>query len=222
MARLFITPREMDFINDISKEIIKDVIGERIYYYSLDAVRSQVNDLYEESPEKVFDHPIIIDAMVVYEPNEIATNAFGLESSFNIEVHVQKRDMVDRGIEIKEGDFFSYGHVFFEVLQVRGSRNLYGQVEYEDGVKIVAKQARKTQFVSKVLGPTSENHSEPDAIKKTFYQQRGQEVNPEGPTGDIRALQSKQVLDAPLSVSLVTPTSGSGSFNRTPSFYDEP
>ena len=30
MARLFITPRELDFISDINKEIVKDVIGQKV------------------------------------------------------------------------------------------------------------------------------------------------------------------------------------------------
>jgi hypothetical protein len=30
MARLFVSPREINFINDIAKELIKDVIGQKI------------------------------------------------------------------------------------------------------------------------------------------------------------------------------------------------
>ena len=35
MSRLFITPREIDFIADVTKEITKDVIGDVIYYYTV-------------------------------------------------------------------------------------------------------------------------------------------------------------------------------------------
>ena len=35
MARLFITPRELNFISDITKEIIKDVVGQKVYYYPI-------------------------------------------------------------------------------------------------------------------------------------------------------------------------------------------
>ena len=58
MARLFITPREIDFIADITKEITKDVIGDVIYYYKVREDVSEVHDIYEEAPEKVFDPPI--------------------------------------------------------------------------------------------------------------------------------------------------------------------
>ena len=57
MARLFITPREIDFINDMFKEVVKDVVGQKIYYNPIANDKSKVHDVYEESTEKVFDNP---------------------------------------------------------------------------------------------------------------------------------------------------------------------
>ena len=59
MARLFITPKEIDFISDLTKEITKDIIGSKIYYYSVREDISNVHDIYEEAIDKVFDplHP---------------------------------------------------------------------------------------------------------------------------------------------------------------------
>ena len=53
MSRLFITPREIDFIADINKEITKDVIGDVIYYYKVREDVSNVHDVYEEAIEKL-------------------------------------------------------------------------------------------------------------------------------------------------------------------------
>ena len=61
MGRFFITPREINFINDIAKEIVKDVIGQKIYYFPISEIKSKVHDVYEESPDKVFENPIEID-----------------------------------------------------------------------------------------------------------------------------------------------------------------
>ena len=54
MARLFVTPREIDLISDLTKEIHKDVIGQVIYYYSVREDVSEVHDIYEEAVEKDF------------------------------------------------------------------------------------------------------------------------------------------------------------------------
>ena len=55
MARLFITPREINFINDIGKEIVKDVVGQKIYYFPISEVKSKVHTLYEEAIDKIFN-----------------------------------------------------------------------------------------------------------------------------------------------------------------------
>ena len=84
MASLFITPREINFINDIGKEIVKDVIGQKIYYFPISQIKTRVHDIYEEAPEKVFDNPINLDALVKYNPQEVRANEFGFEEFFTI------------------------------------------------------------------------------------------------------------------------------------------
>ena len=53
MSRFFITQREINFINDLTKELIKDVIGQKIYYFQISEIKSNVHDIYEEAPEKI-------------------------------------------------------------------------------------------------------------------------------------------------------------------------
>ena len=220
MPRLFITPREMSFINDIAKEIVKDVVGQKIYYFSISEIKTQIHDIYEESPDKVFDDPIEIDCMVKYQEQEIRTNQFGSEEFYNIECYIQKKDLLDKGIEVNEGDFFSYGSVFFEVIKAPTSSTIYGQIEYGNFITVTGRQARKRQFISKVFGPTSEKYSDLDAVQDTFVQQRGFEKNRLGETGDVRDLVKKGVLEKPITgpkeVSPRGDKTGAGS-----SFYDE-
>ena len=90
MARLFITPREIDFISDLTKEVIKDVSGQKIYYYVVREDLSDVHDVYEEAPNKVFDPPVEIEARVDYQPEEIRTNKFGHEEFYTINVFSMK------------------------------------------------------------------------------------------------------------------------------------
>ena len=199
MARLFITPREINFINDIGKEIVKDVIGQKIYYFPISEVKSKVHDVYEESSNKVFENPIEIEALVKYQPQDIRANYFGSEEYYTIEAYVQERDLIDKGIKILEGDFFSYGEVFFEVITAPDSNTIFGQVEHKGFVTITGKQSRQGQFTSQVFGPTDERYSDKDAVQDTFVQQRGFSQNIQGDTGDVRELQKKGVLDGPIS-----------------------
>lgn len=220
MGRLFIGPREIDLVNDLTKELIKDVIGQKIYYYSISQSKTKINELYDEAPEKIFETPLEIDCLVNYLEPTFKTNIYGPEKTQNIEVYVQKRDLIDKTIEIEVGDFFTYGEVIFEILSVTTTKEIFGQIEHSDGIKLLGKQSRKQVFFTKVLGPTNEQFTDPDAVQKTFVQQRGFPENQEGETGDIRALQEKGVLTKPIAgpqqVSPRGDPEGAGS-----AFYDE-
>ena len=199
MSRLFLTPREIDFINDVNKEIIKDVVGQKIYYYSVRADLTNIHDVYEEAPEKVFDPPIEIEARVEYQPEQNRINRYGVELYYTIEVYLHNRDLLDRNIDVKIGDYFSYDATFFEITESQVDSNIYGQIEHAMGVKVVGRQAREGQIQMIPHGPTSESYTDPGAVQETFVQQRGFEENRLGETGDLRALQQKGVLTPPIS-----------------------
>lgn len=220
MARLFVTPREIDFISDLTKEITKDVRGQKIYYYRIREDLSNVHDIYEEAVEKVFDPPVEIEAMVEWEPETVRTNRFGSEEYYSITVYLHARDLLHRDINVREGDFFSYGSTFFEITSAVGDKQVYGQVEHLVGFKIAGKQARKGLFSAKPIGPTGENKTEPDAVQKDFVQQRGLEENRLGPTGDKRDLIESGKIDPPEAPAEVANKEEDS--NVSSSFYDEP
>ena len=198
MARLFVTPREINFINDLTKELIKDVVGQNIYYYSISESRTKINELYDEATEKIFESPIESECLVDYQEPTCTTNRYGVENTQNIEVYMQSRDLLDRQIDVDVGDFFTYGTVIFEITSVSVTKNIFGQIEHNDGIKVIGKQSRKQVFFTRVLGPTDEELSDPDAVQDTFVQQRGFATNEQGETGDVRELQKRGVLTEPI------------------------
>ena len=199
MARLFVTPREIDLISDLTKEVIKDIAGQKVYYYRVREDLSDIHDVYEEAPDKVFDPPVEIEARVEWLPGEIRTNRFGNEEFSTINIFFHERDLLDREVEVRTGDFFSYGNTFFEITSAIVESNLFGQIEHSIGVKVVGKQSRIGQIDVLPNGPTSEAYSDEDAVQDTFVQQRGFEENNLGETGDKRQLQSDGKLDEPIS-----------------------
>ena len=221
MARLFITQREMNFISDITKEVIKDVIGQKIYYYPVSESKTKSHDVYAEAIQKIFDNPIALDVLVNNEFQiDTKIDKFGVDTNFKIEVYVQHRDMVEKGISPAIGDYYSFSDVFYEITEYKYMRNIYGQAENIDGVSLVGTRVRESQFKAVLKGPTGIEYSDPDAIQHTFVQQRGLVENAEGPTADVRDLVRQGVLDPPLTgarqVSEKGDVTGAGH-----SFYDE-
>lgn len=197
MARLFITPREQDLISDLTKELIKDVAGQKIFYYRVMSEVTNIHDVYEEAIDKHFDLPIEIEARVEWSPRETATNRFGSEQLYSINAFLHYRDLIDKDIEIREGDYFSYGDTFFEITSTAFTSEIFGEVEYRTGIQITGKQARKGLIDRDPIGPTDEGLGDSDAVQTTFSQQRGLKENSEGETGDVRALQQQGKVDPP-------------------------
>lgn len=222
MSRLYITPRELNFISDITKEFMKDVVGQKVYYYAINENKTKVDGLYNEATKKVYDQPIALDALVDTNfQDDTKINQFGVDASYKVEVFLQYRDLVDKGITVSIGDFFSFSDIFYEVTEKVFMRNIYGLPEHKDGIKLVGTKARNTQFTARAIGPTDISYSDPDAVQTTFHQQRGQSVNAEGPTGDKRDLQNENVLGPPITGAKEVSPRGDTDGSGASSFYGD-
>ena len=222
MARLFITPRELNFISDITKEIVKDVIGQRIFLYPISEIKTKTHGVYSEALRKVYDNPIALDAIVDTNfQNDTKIDKFGVDAQFKIEVYVQYRDLIDKGIEISIGDFFSFSDIFYEISERTFMRNIYGMPEHKDGVKLIGVKAREGLFDAPLIGPTDISYTDADAVQTEFNQQRGESMDSSGqPTGDKRDLVESGVLDKPLTGPKEVSQNGDPN-NVGSAFYDE-
>lgn len=221
MSRLFITDRELNFIADITREVIKDVIGQKVYYYPISELKTNTHLIYNEAIKKVFDNPIALDCLVDSNfQSDTKINAFGIDSQFKIEVYIQHRDLVEKGINVSIGDFFSFSDVFYEITERVFMRNIYGLPDHKDGVKMIGTKARSGQIEALTIGPTDIRRPDSDAVQKQFVQQRGFVENSEGPTGDVHDLVRNGTLDEPLSGPREVSPRGDPSGNGS-SFYDE-
>jgi hypothetical protein len=194
MSRLFITPREIQFINDTTKEFVKDVIGHSIMYYAVSTMKTDIHDVYDEAMTKIFENPVKLDVIAGQPSWETRHNIFGAEQTNKIEIFVQARDLIDKSLTLNEGDFFTYHDGVYEVSSYLGTGNIFGLEEYDTAYKIVGVLARPGAFDPKTFFPPQKDSAGPyeqTEVLKTFEQQRGLPENSEGPTGDIRQANSR-------------------------------
>lgn len=216
------TTRELDFISDITKELIKDVVGQKIYLYPISEFNTLTNDVYLEATKKAFDNPIIVDALVdASTQKDTEFTGFGPDKQYSLEVFVQHRDVVEKGINITIGDFFSFGDVVYEITEQLRIKNIYGLAEHADGVKLVGTRAREDQIKLLMKGPTELSYSDQDAQQLEFVQQRGFESNKQGETADTRTLIEKGVLERPISGPHETSELGNGKVPSGNAFYGD-
>lgn len=193
MARLFIGPKEQAFINDITKEFTKDVVGQFIIYFPVSIIHTKVHAIYDEALEKIFENPIKLDVLAG-QPNRTQTfNAFSLDSENTLELYIQARDLLDKGLDVYPGDYFIYGHDVFEVLTAVDLENIYGQPEYDKATKVTAKLARSGEFNLQDLKNMLDvnKNFEQSNSEKTYIQQRGLSETSEGATNDFREMRDR-------------------------------
>jgi hypothetical protein len=200
MPRLFITSKEIEYMNDVVKEVIKDIVGQKIFYYPVSKTGTKVDKIYNESDKKVFENPIELDVLIGQPQWEGKFNKFGYQQNATVEILVQARDLIDKRVQIFQGDYFVYGDAAFEIVSYLNMNNIFGQEEYESAYKIIGKLALPGEFDSSSLFNPTKESIDNSGIQNTFEQQRGIEEDSSGkPTGDIRQVQErlKQQDDLP-------------------------
>lgn len=194
MPRLFITPKEVSLINDWTKEYVKDIVGQEIFYYPISIIKSKPHSIYDEAIRKFFDHPIRMPILAGVPERETRHNNFGLEHTTKLELFIQARDLIDKGLSLAEGDYFTYGESVYEITSYLATGNIFGLVEYVTSYKVEARLARPNEFDPKTYLKARTDQNLPfteKAVQQEFSQQRGLPENSEGETGDVRETRQR-------------------------------
>lgn len=147
MARnLFINQQEIDFFNCIGKELIQDIVGETLTYYSVADKLTHSDDLYGEAVKKTVYRPVEINALVRYNAPEQTVTNFTIDTVYTIDIYFLLEELTERGIIPREGDFVKYGKNVYEVLQLTQPQTTYGRVEDQVQAKATCRIARAGQF----------------------------------------------------------------------------
>lgn len=223
MARLFVSPRDAQFISDVTKELMKDVVGAKVYYYRVLHDLTQVNETYNEAKEIVYDDPVSIDVFLKFTNQEVKTGKFGKEKYKELEIHFHHEDLLDRDILPREGDLISWGDNFYEIFETTKETELWGLVEFEIGIGVQAKQVQFGAIHAPVEAPVGKRNEDFDSESGGNWQQsRGKEQFSNGqPTGDRRRHKEKDQWDEPDQQMKQSPLGEPPRQRSQGSFYDD-
>lgn len=148
MARKFVLDREIAFINAINKELVQDVVGQEIHYYAILAEQTRANRLYSESVKKTWAAPVKINALVQYDNPETVTTGMGTDSRYEAEVYCHAKELEERNVSPREGDFVEFGSIFFEITSVTQPQLVFGQANNKIMTKLTCVPSREGQFAA--------------------------------------------------------------------------
>lgn len=148
---VFLNEKERQFVKSINMEIQERLLSQQILYYPIDKKSTNFHALYGEAINKTFLPPIQIFAMVEFNNEETESpSSIGIDKINTITINFHKRRLnEDKDLEVQVGDFVRYGDYYYEIVQLKTPRKLFGQVEHTFEVTALCIRTREGNFDSK-------------------------------------------------------------------------
>ena len=85
--------------------------------------------------------------MVEWEGIETSTSNYGLDKNSSIIIHFHKRRLTeDQDLFVREGDFVSYGDIYYEIVTLSEPKQLFGQIQHKMEISAKCVRAREGLF----------------------------------------------------------------------------
>jgi len=147
---LFLGKKERDLVKQVNDELIENIIGQQILYYSIDIDKTNYHDVYGEAIKKTFLPPLRVYALVDWSAEASTTQFYeNLHVDFKsqIVVHFHKRRITeDQNLYVRVGDFILYGSIYYEITTLQEPKPLLGQVHNSFEITAVCTIARGSFF----------------------------------------------------------------------------
>ena len=146
MSRKFVGRKEIAFSNRITRELVRDVIGQTVTYYAVLNEKTKANDLYNEAIQKVFAPAVSLPALMMYENTQEKIGILPPDSHYKLDAYIPTVELHEKGLYPKMGDFLQFDGIPFEIYSVSEPQLAFGLVEQKVMVKCNCGPARQGQF----------------------------------------------------------------------------
>ena len=148
---MFLGEKERNLVKQVNDEIIERVVGQQVLYYPIDIEHTNFHSLYGEAIEKTFLPPIRVYALVEFQGIESNyLESMGMDKNTKITVKFHRRRLTeDQDLYIREGDFVLYGNIYYEIVKLLESKQLFGQIDHKFEIIAECIKARDGLFNAK-------------------------------------------------------------------------
>lgn len=144
---LFLNKKERDLVKQVNDELVERIVGQQVLYYAIDVDKTNYHSLYGEAIEKTFLPPVRVYALIDWEGIKTSTDKYGLDIMTTLTIKFHKRRLTeDQDIFVREGDFVSYGGLFYEIVTLEEPKQLFGQADHRYQINAKCVRARKGLF----------------------------------------------------------------------------
>lgn len=144
---LFLGEKERDLVKQFNDELIERVIGQQIAYFPVDLEHTNFHPLYNEAVVKSFLPPVRVYALIDFQGQETRVDKYGIDKTTKLTAHFHKRRLTeDQNLFVREGDFISYGEAYYEIVSLKETKELFGQVDQRIEISAECIRAREGLF----------------------------------------------------------------------------
>jgi hypothetical protein len=111
---LYGSKRDINFYKTINYELLSDVIEQKIGYYKI-ILEETVSNVYNESLNKSFANPILIDCMIDHSQQETVNESNLVTVARPIVISFLKEHLLEANIYPQRGDILVWNDDYFEV-----------------------------------------------------------------------------------------------------------
>jgi hypothetical protein len=144
--RLFVGEKEVKFFKSLNKELIQEIIGQKIIYYAVSEEHTNAHWLYEEAQKKSVYNPVEVNALILYKEPEQSVGQFSIDTIYYIDVYFYIPELKERLLDPKPGDFCKHGDILYEIEKITREQITFGQIDNEVMVHATCRVARKSQL----------------------------------------------------------------------------
>jgi len=111
---LFGGSRDISLFNNLSKELINDIIQTEIAYYKFSLEQTKTN-VYGEAPQKNYYEPIKIASLIDRSDQTWESDEFGPDVNQTINFTFLRKELIDLNLFSDVGDLILFRNNFYEV-----------------------------------------------------------------------------------------------------------
>ena len=145
MAR-FVTQRDFNFMQHITRELIDETMDVGVILYKIAIGVTKVN-IYGESTIKPRYTPVKINAIVEYQKNKsVAGDGFGSNQEQTVEFRFSRRMLSEVNAYPEIGDIIGYNNHYYEIHNATETELIAGKPEFNSSILCIAHLTRRTSI----------------------------------------------------------------------------